>query len=345
MQETMKEILVPAVSDSIRAPHQSPAMRMPLQLAYLVFNVRRPHLWARLAERTLGLPAAVTNSDGSQGYRLDDAAQRLIVQAGRADDLAALGLEVEDESALETLAARLATCGVATSWGDGALLQARRVRRLLAFNDPEGTRIEAVVAPRRTATPFASSLVPGGFKSDHTGFGHAALVTRDLAAMERFYVGTLGFRVSERLDTRIGRLQICGTFLHCNRRHHSLALMALPLRRKLHHFMLETREATDVVRVYERARREGVKLSLGLGQHPAPDETFSFYAVTPSGFDFEVGAAGKEIEVEGWQERRVEKTSAWGHAPTLGLKLRTVGGLITSRLRAKPPGGAHRPSG
>ena len=108
--------------------------------------------------------------------------------------------------------------------------------------------------------------------------------------------------------------------------------MALPLRRKLHHFMLETREATDVVRLYERGRRQGVKLSLGLGQHSPPDETFSFYAVTPSGFDFEVGAASKEIEVEGWQERRLEKGSAWGHAPTLGLRLRTVGALITSRL-------------
>jgi biphenyl-2,3-diol 1,2-dioxygenase len=308
-------------------------MRMPMKLAYLVFDVRRPHLWARFAERTLGLPAAVTNSDGSQGYPLDDAAQRLIVQAGRADDLAALGLEVPDEGTLEAMAARLATCGVATNWGDGALLQARRVRRLLAFADPEGTRIEAVVGPQRGATPFAAALVPGGFKSDHTGFGHAVLVAHDLAAMERFYVGILGFRVSERLDTRIGPIHVRGTFLHCNRRHHSLALMALPLRRKLHHFMLETREVADVVRLYERARREGVKLSLGLGQHPAPDETFSFYAVTPSGFDFEVGAAGKEIELEGWQERRLEKTSAWGHAPTLGLQLRTVGELITSRLR------------
>ena len=323
------------MSGSTRASEQSPAMRMPMKLAYLVFDVRRPHLWVRFAERTLGLPAAVTNSDGSQGYRLDDAAQRLIVQAGRADDLAALGVEVEDEAMLEALAARLAACGVVTSWGDNALLQARRVRRLLAFIDPEGTRIEAVVAPQRAATPFVSRLVPGGFKSEHTGFGHVALVTRDLAAMERFYVGTLGFRVTERLDTRIGPMQVRGTFLHCNRRHHSLALMALPLRRKLHHFMLETQEVTDVVRLYQRARREGVKLSLELGQHPAPDETFSFYAVTPSGFDFEVGAAGKEIELEGWQERRLEKTSAWGHAPTLGLRLRTVQGLITSRLSGR----------
>jgi 2,3-dihydroxybiphenyl 1,2-dioxygenase len=280
----------------------------------------------------LGLPPAVANADGSQGYRLDETAQRLIVRAGDADDIAVLGLEVPDEAALDALAARLAAAGVAATRGDDALAEARRVRRLLAFADPEGTRIEAVVAPGRAPTPFASSLVPGGFMSDDTGFGHAVLVARDLAAMERFYVGALGFAVSERLETHVGPLQVRGTFLHCNRRHHSLALFALPLRKRMHHFMLQARDIADVGRAFDRARRARVKLSLGLGQHPDPDGTFSFYGVTPSGFDFEIGAAGKEIEPEGWQELRADKTSSWGHAPTLGLQLRTVGNMIASRL-------------
>ena len=64
-----------------------------MKLAYLVFDVRRPDRWASFAERTLGLPTPVANTDGSLGYRLDDAAQRLIVQAGRGDDVAALGLK------------------------------------------------------------------------------------------------------------------------------------------------------------------------------------------------------------------------------------------------------------
>jgi 2,3-dihydroxybiphenyl 1,2-dioxygenase len=274
----------------------------------------------------------VANADSSAGYRLDDAAQRLIVRPGKADDLAALGLELSDAAALEALEARLAANGVATSRGDAPTLAARRVERLLAFADPEGTRIEAVVAPEQAATPFASDLMPGGFKSDDTGFGHAVLVARDLAAAERFYVGTLGFAVTERLDTRVGPLQVRGTFLHCNRRHHSLALFALPLRKRLHHFMLQAREMADIGRAFARARRERVKLSLGLGQHPDPDGTFSFYGVTPSGFDFEIGAASHEIEPAGWQELRADTTSSWGHAPTLGLQLRTVGNMIASRL-------------
>jgi hypothetical protein len=79
-----------------------------MKLAYLAFDVRRPDRWASFAERTLGLPPANTTIDGSQAYQLDDAAQRLIVRAGRSDDLAALGLELSDEAALDALAARLA---------------------------------------------------------------------------------------------------------------------------------------------------------------------------------------------------------------------------------------------
>lgn len=307
-------------------------MTAAMKLGYLVFDVRRPVRWDAFATRVLGLPPAVANDDGSRGYRLDGAAQRLILCSGKADDLAALGLELPDETALEALATRLGAAGVKADWGDAALCGARRVRRLLRFTDPEGTRLEAVVAPETAAAPFESSLMPGGFKSDDTGFGHAVLVARDLAALERFYVDALGFAVSERLDTRVGPIRVRGTFLHCNRRHHSLALFALPLRRRLHHFMLEVRELADVGRAFERARRERVKLSLGLGQHPDPDGTFSFYGVTPSGFDFEVGAAGKEIEPEGWRELRAETTSTWGHAPTLGLQFRTVTNLIAMRL-------------
>jgi biphenyl-2,3-diol 1,2-dioxygenase len=313
-------------------PLEVTVMPASMKLAYLLFDARRPDRWVGFATRTLGLPAPVANSDGSRGYRLDDAAQRLIVRAGKADDIAAIGLELPDEADLEALAVRLSAAGVAASWGDDALVDARRVRRLLSFADPEGTRLEAVVAPELAAAPFASALMPGGFKSDDTGFGHAVLVARDLGVMERFYVDILGFAVSERLDTRVGPVDVRGTFLHCNRRHHSLALFALPLRRKLHHFMLQARELADVGRAFERARRDRVKLSLGLGQHPDPDGTFSFYAVTPSGFDFEIGAGGREIEPDGWQELHTDQTSIWGHAPTLGLQLRTVGSLIAARL-------------
>jgi catechol 2,3-dioxygenase-like lactoylglutathione lyase family enzyme len=201
-------------------------------------------------------------------------------------------------------------------------VRAGAVDAKLVFRDPQGTRIEAAVP----LEPAAAA---------DSGFGHAVLATRDLPAMERFYVDVLGFAVSERLATRVGPLEVRGVFLHCNRRHHSLALLALPQRRRLHHLMLEAASLADVARAYDQARAGRLPFSLDLGQHPDPDGTLSFYVRTPSGFDFELGAGGKEIEPSGWRELAQSTSSSWGHRPTLGLKVRAAANLVAAALGAR----------
>ena len=67
----------------------------------------------------------------------------------------------------------------------------------------------------------------------------------DGALARAFYVEVLGFGVTERLLTRAGPLTVRGTFLHCNRRHHSIALFDLPIAKRLHHFMLEAVDLRD----------------------------------------------------------------------------------------------------
>jgi biphenyl-2,3-diol 1,2-dioxygenase len=121
-------------------------------------------------------------------------------------------------------------------------------------------------------------------------------------------------------------------FLHCNARHHSLALFNLPLRRRLHHFMLQAAQISDVGRAHERARREQVPLSLSLGQHPEPDATFSFYGATPSGFDFEIGAGTQQIAPAGWQPQSTGVASSWGHRPTLRVQWQVAVGLSRRKL-------------
>jgi biphenyl-2,3-diol 1,2-dioxygenase len=160
--------------------------------------------------------------------------------------------------------------------------------------------------------------------------------------MQAFYTDVLGFGVTERLATRVGPIDFRGVFLHCNARHHSLALFDLPLRRRLHHFMLQASRLSDVGLAFERARRRKVPLSLGLGQHPDPDGTFSFYGATPSGFDFEIGAGTQTIDPAHWQARATDVTSTWGHEPKLRLQLQMATGLLVSKVwqparRAKTP--------
>ena len=299
-----------------------------LKLGYLAFAVRRPDRWQAFCRTMLGLPEPLTNLDGSLGYALDgEVRQRLIVAEGKADDLAAIGLHCSDDAALDTLLTRLPAERAPSS-----LANARRVARLHLLSDPAGNRIELHTGAEAAEKPFASAEMPGGYRTGALGMGHAVLVSRDLPAMERFYVDVLGFGVSERLAAKVGPIQVRGTFLHCNRRHHSLALFDLPLRKRLHHFMLQAERLADVGAAFERAQRTKVPLSLELGQHPDPDGTFSFYGRTPSGFDFEIGAGGQEIEPVGWREHTTDITSVWGHKPKLGLQLRMAKELVVRGL-------------
>jgi len=230
--------------------------RPSLRLGYLQFEVRKPERWTEFCRAMLGLPAPLANPDGSLGFRMDGAAQRLIVQEGAADDLAAIGLEAGDEESLDRLLARITSIGVRVEEGGVALRAARRVKRLHRVVDPAGNRVELFFGPEAAPQPFESDVFPERFRTGDAGMGHVAIVADDLAAMEQFYTGVLGFGVSERLSTKAGPIDISGTFLHCNRRHHSLALFKLPLRKRIHHFMLQANAWANWSRANSRGDRQ-----------------------------------------------------------------------------------------
>jgi biphenyl-2,3-diol 1,2-dioxygenase len=211
--------------------------------------------------------------------------------------------------------------GIEVRVGGAAMRRSRRVRVLHRLFDPAGNRVELFTDPEPTPQAFASQHLPAEFQTGALGLGHAVLVADDLPAMEAFYADALGFGVTERLATRVGPISLRGVFLHCNARHHSLALFDLPLSRRLHHFMLQAVRLSDIGRAFERARRNKVPLSLGLGQHPDPDGTFSSYGATPSGFDFEIGAGTQAIDPLGWKVQTTDATSTWVREPTLRLQM------------------------
>lgn len=315
-----------------------PSAPAPLHLAYLVVEAARPAAWQRFCERMLGLPAPLRHAGGALGWQIDDRAQRLVIEPGPRDDLAAIGLACPDEPALDALLARLAAGGILAPAAPRARCRRRRVDRLHEVLDPDGNVVELATGLAPAAQPFVSEAFPDGFCTGDEGLGHLALVSRQLSAMERFYVDALGFAVTERLSTRAGPIEVNGVFLHCNRRHHTLALFDLPLAKRLHHFMLQAPGVRDIGVAHERARALKIPMSLGLGQHPAPDGTFSFYGATPSGFDFEIGAGTQSIEPAHWQVQHTQQASAWGHKPHLRLQLRMAGALLRRKFGTRPAG-------
>jgi 2,3-dihydroxybiphenyl 1,2-dioxygenase len=325
------------VNASLSSPPAVPEMRSTgaacgLALGYLVFAVRKPLRWDRFCRDMLGLPEGVANPDGSRGYRMDGMLQRLIVAEGAEDDLVALGLTCEDDTALDGCAARLRCMHIPVEEGGDALRAARRVQRLMVLRDPDGNAVELAVGMEAAPVPFTSTAFRSGFHTGRLGMGHAVLVSHRLEAMEAFYTGALGFGVSERLATRVGPMEIKGIFLHCNERHHSVAIFDMPLQKRLQHFMLQAEDLCDVGMAFERAKRGKVPISLDLGQHPHPDGTISFYGITPSGFDFEIGAGCKEIEPRGWQPLRTSVTSSWGHKPSLRLQMKMAARMIARTI-------------
>jgi 2,3-dihydroxybiphenyl 1,2-dioxygenase len=281
-------------------------------LGYVGLGVSDLPAWRRFATGILGLQA-VANADGGLDLRMDAYAARLRLTGDAADDLLYAGWEVRDRQALEDLGSRLAAHGTTVMPGTGAEAAARGVRELIRCVDPEGLSLEIYYGPlQKTNDPFVSPLGVS-FKTGSQGLGHIVLVAKDPAAQERFYVDVLGFRISDYIQTEVvpGRpLRI--TFMRCNGRHHSLALAALPLKKKLQHLMLEVRSLDDVGRALYRCQDAGQHISLTLGRH-SNDDMLSFYPLTPSGFDLEYGWAGLEVDDERWHVMTHDTNSAWGH--------------------------------
>ena len=146
------------------------------------------------------------------------------------------------------------------------------------------------------------------------GMGHVLVNVRDCAATERFYRDVLGFRLSDYIDTEFMGNPLHAVFLHVNPRHHSLAFASLGMPKRPHHLMLEANAIDDVGATYYRAQDLGVPIALTLGRHPN-DGMISFYGVTPSGFLFELGVDGREVDDRTWEVKTYHAVSDWGHRP------------------------------
>jgi 2,3-dihydroxybiphenyl 1,2-dioxygenase len=293
------------------------------QLGYLGFAASDLKAWESFAVEVLGVGVAGRGDDGTLALRLDSYWQRILVVPGDADDLAFVGWQVDDEAGLDAIVARLRAAGVAVAEGGAELAAQRRVRRVVTFRAPDVIPVELCVGPERAPEPFRSALVPSGFVADERGLGHVVLASHDQRRSQQFYAELLGLRLSDRVVAEIHGYHADIGFYHANARHHSLAIGAADQKR-IHHFMIEVRSLDDVGLALDRTLRAGLRLMHTLGRHPN-DHMFSFYARTPSGFNFEFGWGGRDVDDSTWQPTTHHCISEWGHHPPL---------VLTGKLRA-----------
>ena len=295
--------------------------RHSVELGYLGVSIadgERPAFDDFLAD-IVGLEPGTATPDGHATWRNDAKAQRLIVDtaATGASDAAVLGFEAQDEDAFVATIARLTSAGYTPVAGADDERAERRVADLVHLSAPWGVRVEVVHGMAEVAEPFVSARVAGGFLTKGMGFGHVVFGTTAFDESHRFVTDGLGLRQTDWVEIEIAAgIELEVRFYHCNARHHSLALAHTPfeLPQRLHHFMVEVNDRDDVGRAFDRAWSGGLGIANGLGRHDN-DGMFSFYVVSPAGFQVEVGHGARTV-TEPWDDnRRYDRISIWGHQP------------------------------
>lgn len=286
------------------------------QLGSLTFGVSDMDAWSEFAEQILGMEARPRVDGEPLMLRMDEREARVFLQEDDCNDLLSLGFEVDDEAALDQLCERLDRAGRAVKRGNTDDAEKRHVVGLAHTEDPSGTSIELSYGPLQIfEEPFRSPRPVSGFVTGDLGVGHAVVTVRDQAESLTFYRDALGMKVSDfiRMEPVPG-LKMDLTFLHCNPRHHTLALLPTPGGNRMHHFMVQLGELDDVGRAYQLCQDRKLPIASTLGRH-TNDHMVSFYVCTPAGFQVEIGWGAREVDDATWRVQTHRSASIWGHRP------------------------------
>jgi 2,3-dihydroxybiphenyl 1,2-dioxygenase len=288
-----------------------------IELAYVGLEVPEPASLAGFLGDVIGLVPGATTPGGAVTWRNDDKAHRIIIEPGPMNDARYLGFEAADASSFAAAVERIRTAGFEVTDGTAADAAERRVAQLATAISPWDVRVELVVGLEAADEAFSSEAMPGGFLTEGVGFGHTVFGTTNFDESHRFVTEALGLVQSDWLEMEIMEgVELEVHFYHCNERHHTVALARTPfeLPQTLHHFMVETRVVDDVGAAFDRAVTAKLPIANSLGRHDN-DGMFSFYVVSPAGFQVEVGHGARLITADWDDDRRYDRISRWGHQP------------------------------
>jgi len=282
-------------------------------LSYVGIEATDLDAWESFGAELLGMPAARPNDDGSRLLlRMDERSYRFDIRKADKDGLAWMGWEMPSAAALEEAVTELGKAGVRLTRGTADESRERGIVDFIHFSDPAGNRLELFYGQEADFRPLVLTRPMSGYMTGEMGMGHAVIGVKNYKECFDFYVNTLGFRVSDTFKNFIA-------FLHCNPRHHSLALVETD-EPGLRHIMLETNTIDDVGLAMDIAKKRG-ELTRTLGRH-TNDKAVSFYFETPGGWEIEYGWSGLQVDDEVWIVRQLAgPTSLWGHELVGGREL------------------------
>jgi len=285
-------------------------------LGYVGLGVSSLDEWQTFATDILGMQVGRREGD-VMTLRMDEYLQRFLLTENGKDDIMCAGWEFTTGQELEEYVAEIREKGIEVRELSPEDCKLRHVEKAYSVQDPNGYAHELFfgheVAVLRDQ--FRSSVLKGSFVTGDLGVGHILPFCKNRKETLDFYENVLKFRLSDYIREEVAPgMLVDATFYHTKTgRHHSIATAEVPnYPTILNHFMIEVTDIDDVGLAYDRVARAGIPVALELGHHPN-DKMFSFYAKTPSGFNFEMGWGGVVIDDNDWEVKSYNQMSDWGH--------------------------------
>lgn len=297
--------------------HRTASVFGAVHLGYLVIESDRLADWRRFGTDAIGMHHDAVSRDLMR-FRLDDHACRFLIRRGRAEDVVATGWHIDDHASFERIEARVRAHGVPVVRGSDEEAALRGVERLLRFPGPKGIAQEIYTTPVTSSEPLR--MLASGWVTGDSGMGHVAITSARPTLLRGYFDTVFDARLTDYIDETISGIKLKIRFLRVNERHHSIAIAAVrglpidPIRTRVQHLNIQAATLDDVARSYQRVHELGFEMALSVGQH-TNDKELSYYARTPSGFEWEVGWNPVVIDERTWEPSTHQGISIWGHRP------------------------------
>ncbi|MEV8544291.1 VOC family protein [Streptomyces sp. NPDC051572] len=288
-----------------------------VHLGYIVIETERFADWRRFGTDAIGMHHDALDT-GLMRFRLDEQECRFLVRRGPAEDVVARGWHVDDHAAFERIEARVRAHGVPVVAGTAEEAALRGVERLVRFPGPKGIAQEIYTTPVRSAEPLR--MLASGFVTGDAGMGHVAITSVKPTQVRGYFDTVFDARLTDYIDETISGVKLKIRFLRVNERHHSVAIAGVrglpvdPVRTRVQHLNIQAAGLDDLARSYQRVCELGFDMALSVGQH-TNDKELSYYARTPSGFEWEVGWNPVVVDEATWEPGTHQGISIWGHTP------------------------------
>ena len=133
-----------------------------------------------------------------------------------------------------------------------------------------------------------------------------------------YYDTVFDARLTDFIDETISGIKFKIRFLRVNERHHSVAIAAVnrlpinPIRTRVQHLNIQVADLDDMAASYQRVNELGFRHGTCASASTPTTRELSYYALTPSGFEWEVGWNPIVVRREPLGSQRPTRASASG---------------------------------